>query len=445
MEINATPPPDEQLSHAELRDKPFSLANALIGLGVLAVGIFALGYMVKTRPEPPKKPPVDSSPLVEVEAARKGTHPVSIRAQGTVVPARRVVVAPEVSGRIQWQNSALVAGGKLAKGTPLVRIDARDYQLAVRQQESAVDKAQTELVIERSRKKVAEREWELLGNDNNATASKSLALREPQLRTAQVALEAAKSGLEQAKLNVTRTSVRAPFNAFVTAESSEIGQLVGPTTQLATLVGTDHFWVQVSIPVENLARLAIPGVNAGEGAGTTALVSQAAGTQTIERTGRIVRLLGEVDPVGGMARLLVEIDDPLGLAKKDGSLPLLLGAFVDVRFDAGELDGVVLLPRSALHEGNKVYVEAEGTLSVRPVTIAWRLQDSVLIASGVEAGDQIIVSSIAEPVDGMKVRRADQAPPATQASDKTPGAGGKAPAPETAGAPAANAAATEDK
>jgi 3-oxoacid CoA-transferase subunit A len=66
----------------------------------------------------------------------------------------------------------------------------------------------------------------------------------------------------------------------------DLGQLVGPGTPLATLVGTDQFWVQVSIPVDRLGWIAIPGVaGVKDGAGATAVVEQRIGDQIVKRTG----------------------------------------------------------------------------------------------------------------------------------------------------------------
>src|SRR5690606_11471235 len=134
-------------------------------------------------------------------------------ATGTVVPARSVALSAEVGGRVTWMTPDLVPGGRIAANKPLLQIDARDYKLAVEQQYAAVDRARTELELERGRRKIAEREWELLGKGSGGDGN--LALREPQMRTAEVAVKAAESGLERARLAVGRTKISLPFNALV--------------------------------------------------------------------------------------------------------------------------------------------------------------------------------------------------------------------------------------
>lgn len=382
------------------------IVRAALPIVVLAAGIAVFAMLLASKPDAKKADTDVRGALVEVMPAVAAKHTVEVFAQGTVLPARTVVVQPEVAGRIVWHSDNLVPGGRVAAGETLVRLDAREYQLALRQQEAAVDRAELELELEVGRKRVAEREWELLGDDGAGGGDKgALALREPQLRTAKVAVDAANSGLDRAKLNVSRTVLKAPFNAFVRSESVEQGQLVGPQTPLATLVGTDQFWVQVSVPVEQIGRVQVPGFNAPEGAGSTAEVWQDLGGERVQRTGRLVRVLGELDPFGGMARILVEIDDPFGLRAGAPSTPLLLGAFVNVRLSAGEVDGAIELPRVAIHDGDHVYVmTADDRLEIRAVQIGWRFPDRVLVTGGLQPGERVITSRLGNPIDGMHLR-----------------------------------------
>ena len=81
---------------------------------------------------------------------------------------------------------------------------------------------------------------------------RALAQREPQLEASRLALKAAQSALKKAQLDLTRTTLRAPFNAMVVSENVDTGQLISPQTSVARLVGTDEYHVQVSVPVASL-------------------------------------------------------------------------------------------------------------------------------------------------------------------------------------------------
>ncbi len=392
---------------------------------VLAVGAISLKHLVDTRPQAIKRPTPERGALVEVLAAEVGHEAVVVSAQGSVVPAQRVVLQSEVAGRVVWQHEDLVPGGRLKQGELAVRIDSRDYDLALEQQAAAVEQAGLALRLERSRRQVAAREWEIIGEDALATEEgRQLALRGPQLDSAQANLAAAQSARRVAELAVSKTQIRVPFNAFVQSESVDRGQLVAPQTPLATLVGTDAVWVQVSLPLSDLSWLSVPGYNAAEGEGARAVVVQDLGEGEVQWQGRVVRLLGDLDPVGRLARLLVEVPDPLRLAPGAGQgPPLLVGAYVQVQLQGRSLQGVIELPRKALREGNRVYVAGPGdALDIRDVKVVWARDTVVWIAGGLQAGERVITSRLPVAVAGQALRI--EPPPAAEARRRGPAKAG---------------------
>ncbi|HUH03772.1 MAG TPA: efflux RND transporter periplasmic adaptor subunit, partial [Kofleriaceae bacterium] len=336
------------------------IVSSLLPFVVLALGVVVMIGLVRTKPRATKAPRDESGTLVEAIAATTDSKTVTVSAYGTVVPSREVAIAPEVNGKVTWVNQELLPGGYFSKGDVLLRLDGRDYKLAVDQQEATVDKARTELAVEESRKTIAEREWELMGKD---TEGSPLALRDPQVKTARVAVAAAASGLERARLNIGRTVVRAPFNAVVQRRAVDQGQIIGPASPVLTLVGTDSFWVQISVPIDRLAWFDIPGMG-GATTGSEATIWRELGGERVERKGRVIRLMTDVDPLGRMARVLVEIDDPLGLRDRRAgdettpprpSIPFLVGAFVQVDIHGRTVGDVVEIPRQALRDGDSVY------------------------------------------------------------------------------------------
>jgi hypothetical protein len=222
--------------------------------------------------------------------------------------------------------------------------------------------------------------------------------------------------LSRARLAVGKTVLKAPFNAYVIDENIDKGQVVAPMSPVATLVGTDKFWVQVSLPVDKLGWIRIPGVRGVEADdGSVATITLKSGLEVIQRRGRIIRLRSDLDPVARMARVVVEIDDPLGLKKQtevvtegarpDNGLPLFIGAYVSVEIDGRMVEGVVEVPRKAIRDGDTVYVITEDNkLAVKKVEIVWRTRETVLVSAGIADGDRVVVSPLAAPVDGMKLQ-----------------------------------------
>ncbi len=235
-------------------------------------------------------------------------------------------------------------------------------------------------------------------------------------------LEKAKSRLAAAELALERTSIAAPFNVLVLEEFVDTGQLVGTQTTLATLVGTDRFWVQVSVPVGSLGRISFPGGAERHGSEAQVIFEQVSGPPVVRR-GHVVRIMGDLDPEGRMARILVSIDDPLNLeAGRMVAERILLGSYVKVRIAAGFFDTVYSVPREALREGDVVWVkDSEGTLQIRPVRVVWRLKDDVLVDADLEPGDELIMSRLHAPLPGMAVQgvRDENPSPEQESPDAT--------------------------
>lgn len=386
------------------------LMNTVVPIAILVGAALAGRALVASREGPPRAPQDRRAALVEVVEAESVFERVMIDAQGAVVPAREVSLQPQVSGRAQEVNENLVPGGLVDEGDLLVRVDARDYALAIQQLEASLEQARATLQLERGRQEVAEREWalfrDMLPSDDEDDA---LATRQPQVRSAEVAVESIETQIRQAQLNLSRTRLEAPFDALVRSETVEIGQIVGPNAPVATLVDRTRYWVEVAVPYDQLASIAIPGVNATEG--SRAEVRVVMGEREATREGRVLRLAGELDRTGRMAVVIVEVLDPLDLESGETNrVPLLLGAFVDVRIEASTSLRAIEVPRLALREGDFVYVVTDdNTLAIRPVEIAWGHEDRVLVSSGVAAGEPVVVSRLSGAADGMDVRIAGEA------------------------------------
>ncbi len=85
-------------------------------------------------------------------------------------------------------------------------------------------------------------------------------------------------------------------------------------------------------------------------------------------------------------------------------MPLLLGSYVEVKIDAGNLEDTLTIPRSALREGNRIWVVGDDhLLKILPATVLWRETETVLISNNLKEGDQLIVSDLRVALPGMEV------------------------------------------
>lgn len=385
------------------RKKIFTVVVILLILGsALAVA----GYIKKSAPKPQRRPPLRSEPLVQAETVHKSFEQVVISAMGTVVPVREVEIEAQVSGLVVDMHPDFVPGGRFEAGKEFLFIEPTDYQLAISRAEASVAEADYALKLEQGQQDVARREWELFAGGAPASElDEELALRKPHLLKAQADLNAAQAELLQARINLERTLLRAPFNAMVRSKKVDLGGLLSSQDQVATLVWTDEYWVQAAVPVDRLQWIDFPGGASPDGS-LVRLICGAGTESQYERTGTVVRLLGDLEEEGRMAKVLVSVKDPLELSKPEQERrPLLLGEYVRVEIEGRLIDDVVAIPRSAVHDGDRVWtVDSDSRLAFREVQIVWRDGERVYVGGGLGAGERLVLSDLTMPIPGMPLR-----------------------------------------
>jgi RND family efflux transporter MFP subunit len=376
--------------------------HVLLPVLVLAAGGALAVRLVETAPKAERKPPVRMARLVDVEEIKFGPQTTVVSAMGTVTPARQIDLKPQVDGRITEVADEFAPGGRFRAGDVILRLDPKDYELMVRQRTGDLAQARSDLQIELGQQEVAKREFELLGETIHK-GDESLVLRKPQLATARAKVEIAEASLDQAKLDLERTTVTAPFNAMIGERDVDLGVQVGTSTTLATLFGTDAYWIEVAVPVDELKWIEMSGTTPAR------VYDEAAWGPGVFRQGEVIRMMGDLEQEGRMARLLVEVEDPLSLEPENSGKPtLIVGAYLRVEIDGAKLESVAAIDRRYIRDGSKVWImNADNALEIRPVEIAYYAPDHVLVSGGVAEGERLVVSDLPAPVEGMPLRTAD--------------------------------------
>lgn len=371
------------------------MKKLLMPLVIIIAGAGAMMGLIRSGEAEQRVEVAPTALKVQVISTQQSDETVNIYAAGVVQPSHQVNLVPQVQGRIVYTAQDLRPGRRFSKGETIAKIEAIDYELAVQQEKSRVEQAKLSLAIERERQADAQREWELLGNTG---AAPDLASRKPQLRLAEIAVDAANAGLERAELALSRTVIRAPFDGLIQQEQLEIGQVVGGSP-VATLQGTEQFQVRISVPTRELPHILIPGVNSESG--STAQVRFAvSNTETVTRDGVVLGIESSLDPQARTAQILVGIDNPL-----DGKgLPLMIGSYVDVSIAGRDVTQTIRLPASALREGEYVLVaDTDNTLARKDVAIGWYDKEDVVLLSGLSAGEKVITTAISYPIYGAPI------------------------------------------
>ncbi|MFW6216975.1 MAG: efflux RND transporter periplasmic adaptor subunit [Desulfohalobiaceae bacterium] len=366
----------------------------------LALGAAVAWQYISSKPTVSRqRPQAQEVPGVEVVSAHKEDVQTSVSAMGTVVPARQITLRSEVGGTVLETAEDFTPGGVLQQGSTVLRIDPRDYEIEVQKQESALAQARAEMRQEEGRQDVARQELDMLQQGSKPQLQETdLALRLPQLEKARAEVSSASSSLDKAKLDLSRTQVKAPFRALVLEQEAYQGSKVGAQDKLATLVDAREYHVRLKVPLRSLKLLDLQAdqehrvrIRSQSGAG--------------EWTGSILRLTGEVDEETRMATLLVRVQDPLGLDSQQEQL--LLDEYVRARIQGQVLEDVFALPRKALRDQDRIWVYADGQLRIRQADVIWRDQERIYLRQGLQEGEQVIVSDLSTPVSGMELQVLD--------------------------------------
>ncbi len=361
------------------------LLGVLLPVVVLSVGVLGAITLVKMRPAVKPASPEVVPPLVESAAVTAESVQLFVRAHGTVVPRTESRVVSEVAGRVRSVSPSWVDGGFFEAG---------DLLVALEQEVAEAD--------------VARRDWEAM---NGEAPAPPLVVREPQVRQARAALDAARAMLEKARRDVERCRIVAPYPGRVRTRTADVGTYVQPGVELGRIYATDAAEVRLPVPDAELAFLDVPLAYRGEpmpenGAATTlpevTLATRFAGREHTW-TGYVVRTEGQLAPESRMVVLVCRVPDPYGRSEQTDRPPLAVGMFVEATIEGVTLDNAVALPRSALKSGGRVFVNDDGTLRVRAVDVLRTEAERVLLRGGVAPGERVILTPLETPVDGMRV------------------------------------------
>ncbi len=380
-----------------VRNKIFKIMGPV---AIIALGIAGFQLLHATKPEPEKSDDGPRPVSLFVEKVRTDDLALTVDTSGEVRPRTEIDLVAQVSGRIVSVSRNFVAGGSIVSGATLIKIEDADYRLTVTRAEAQVAAAETRVELSEASAEIARRNWD----DNIVGKATPLALKLPQLAEARANLRAAQAELELARLNLARTNITVPFNGRVRTKMADIGQYVSAGAPLGRVYSTDIAEIRLPLTDAQMATLGLPfGYEAEDGKGPRVVFDARVAGRTRTWEGRIVRAEAAMDAATRVLYVVAEVKEPYG-AGADNGMPMAVGLYVNARIDGSELTDVLVIPRSALRSADKVYVVAEdGTLDIRTVETGYTDRDRVVITRGLSEGEQVVVSTVRSPRQGMKV------------------------------------------
>jgi len=366
---------------------------------VIAV-LVGIGLLILRNPPSSSRggPPKTRAITVEVMTVAPSAYQINLASYGTIAPRTSSALVAQVGGQILDVSDNLREGGFFARGDVLLAIDPREFEADVQINQAALADAQQLVEEERARANQAARDWKRLGNSSEPTA---LVLREPQLAAAKARLASAEATLAKSQLDLERTTVRAPYDGRVLQQRADLGQVVAAGASLADIYATDL--VEVRLPLRNadLRFFDLP-----EGAVNLAQMPDVEIYSDLgERTvwyGKVVRTEGAIDPTARQLHVVAQIDNPF--SSSDGRRPLKIGEYVTASLSGRQLVDARIVPVQSIYQNSFAYVAEEGLLARRPVDLLWQNETDALVASGLEFGDELVLTPLGQVSSGMPVR-----------------------------------------
>jgi multidrug efflux system membrane fusion protein len=386
-------------------------AKVIAPIAVFSVALAVTVALVAARPSARSERPEIPAPLVQVMRVEPESVFLSVSAQGTVEPGVESELVAEVSGRIVWVSPQLASGGFFEGNEVLVRVDSRDYEVALRGARAALARAESNLTYAQA---TLDRQQSMRQTGASSRARLDEAVFAHS--SAQAGVQEASVAVERAELDLTRTEIAAPFAGRVRDKHVDVGQFVGRGVPVARVYSVDYAEIRLPIRDAELAYLDLASLRDTANADSQDAEQPVPSTVAVEVSarfagerhtwpGRIVRTEGALDPRTRMLNVVARVDDPYGRATPSERPALAVGLFVDAEIRGRSVDGVYELPRSALRRGDEVLVvDSEQRLRVRRVHVLRSAGGRSWISEGLAPGEHIVTSPIEIVTEGMEVR-----------------------------------------
>lgn len=470
-----------------MSDPGKSWGRRLAFLPVAAVGVVALVALRASRAEPQKVDLAETGRRVRTLSVQPRTVVPRATGYGVVEAREEWQMVAEVSGRVVELSEQLEEGNFIEAGTTLIKIDPADYELSETQQQAnlegvraqiselRVQEANTResLKIEERSLELAEASLERLRSLNRSGAAspaevdaeernvllqrkavQSLRNTLRQLPARRKVLEAQikqqEAGLAGAVRNTARTEIVAPYDVRIRSVRTSQQEVVGNGQVLAVADGIDAAEIPAQFTIGELRPL-LPFRIERTGLSTRSLsrLPELVGLQAVARlessdlraewTAKFDRFTA-VDPQTRTVGVVVTIEDPYRqLRTPQRRPPVVPGMYMEVQLEGRPREACLAVPGSALH-GDVVYVVGpQSRLERRTVEIEFRQVDYACLASGLAAGDEVVLTDLIPAIEGMLL---DPVPDEEEASRLTVAVGEPTPNDEPSeGGPSGEAAA----
>ena len=330
----------------------------------------------------------------------------------------------------------VVEGDNVEQGDVLVSLDDRDAKLVLQQREADVEQAEAKLIAEKNQyktdKEALPREENLLSFAKKeverferlaktqvvavsaleqarqayekqaiafATREQALANHQSRQKEADAAFTRAKALRDQARIELSRMQIKAPFKARVAKVNVSPGQRLRAGDVIAEVYDLDALVARAQIPTSQLMNLRLAMAN-------KQTITAKATVDGQQVAGIFKNLVGEVEQASGGLEALFTLEQ--------GDAVLTQGRTIQLDVVLPEIAGVVVIPREAFYSGNRVFVmDAEQRMRSVDVTLLGSTQDNagesrlIVQSDKLKADDTLVTTQLPNAIDGLLLRSSE--------------------------------------
>ena len=360
-----------------------------VGIGALAL----LSACTSKAPERSPSVPVAVAPAVRIDA------PALVTANGVVEPVQTVAVEAQVGGTLT--EVSFQEGGEVSEGQVLFRIDPRPFEAALRQAQGALARDHAQAL---NAQRDAERYKALVAKDYVTQSQAEQA--QAQAASMSATLQSDSAAVENARLNLDYTTIRAPIGGRTGSLLVRRGNLVKPSGgPLVVINELQPILVRFPVTARDFLLL-----RRRVASGPVPVRVTASDSTVLPEQGSLSFLDNAVDSLTGSVTAKARFTN--------SSRALWPGEYVRVSVQLDVRNGAIAVPTTAVlngQEGTYVYViDGEKNAHVRTVSVGQAVGDLTVIERGVEPGEHVVVDGQSRLVPGAKVDAKEQPTPVAQ-------------------------------
>ncbi len=425
-------------------------------LPIIFVGCILLAVLVvKLQPAMQHEPTAGLVTPVNVITISQYSVKPAIQGFGVVEPDILLEAKAEIAGKIVYVHPQLRNGTVFPKDTVVIRIEQDDFQLTLKQAEADTSSSlaklreiKTKLTNTRVDLKLAKQKLVLAKKNlergkmlleknfvsefavdsqqsnviklqqevqNLNTLLKTLPEQQASL---EASLDNTKAGVQSQQRNLDKTTIRVPFNARISQLAVKENQFVSQGALLFSAQTTDKILINAQFPLQQFRTIA---KDFGE---STELIRQAfqsgfsdnlftqlglsanvrlADDDSAVWQAKVERISSRLDPATRTLGVIISVDRPNEQIEPGIKPPLLEGMYTEISIES-KPKAFYLVPRDALHEGELFLVNATEQLERRAIKPDQLQGSMALFSTGLEKGEQLIVSDLFPAISGMALK-----------------------------------------